>query len=58
MEIYNSLCEFFEIAPLEQNATIIDLFNYGISLFLSVFIVCFMIRSLFLIIAMPDRDLW
>lgn len=58
MDIFTSLIEFFEIEPLTQSATLVDCMNYIISLGVSVFIVCFMIRSLFLIIAMPEKDLW
>lgn len=58
MEIFTSLIEFFEIEPLTQSATIVDCINYIISLSVAVFIVCFLIRSLFLIVCVPEKDLW
>lgn len=56
MDIYTSLIEFFEINTLSQDATIIDLFNYGISVFVAVYIVAFVIRSLFLVVALPEKN--
>ena len=56
MDIYTSLIEFFEIAPLSSSATFVDLLNYGISLFVAVYIVAFIIRSLFLVVALPDKS--
>lgn len=56
MDIYTSLIEFFEITSLSQDATIIDLFNYGISVFVAVYIVAFVIRSLFLVVALPEKN--
>lgn len=56
MDIYTSLIEFFEISSLSQDATIIDLVNYGISVFVAVYIVAFVIRSLFLVVALPEKN--
>ena len=58
MEIYESLMDFFGIVPLESTATMIDLINLGIQWFVGIYIVCFLIRSLFLIVAMPTKDVW
>ena len=56
MDIYTSLVEFFEISSLAQDATIIDLFNYGISVFVAIYLVAFVIRSLFLVVALPEKQ--
>lgn len=58
MEIYESLIDFFGIVPLDSTATMIDLINLSIQLFVGIYIVCFLIRSLFLIVAMPTKDVW
>ena len=56
MDIYESLIEFFEIAPLASTATFVDLLNYGISLFVAIYLVAFIIRSLFLVVALPEKQ--
>lgn len=56
MDIYESLIEFFEITPLGSTATFVDLLNYGISLFVAVYLVAFIIRSLFLVVALPEKQ--
>lgn len=58
MEIYESLIDFFGIVPLDSTSTMIDLINLSIQLFVGIYIVCFLIRSLFLIVAMPTKDVW
>lgn len=58
MEIYESLIDFFGIVTLDSTATMIDLINLSIQLFVGIYIVCFLIRSLFLIVAMPTKDVW
>lgn len=58
MEIYESLIDFFGIVPLDSSATFVDLANLSIQIFVGVFIVCFLIRSLFLIVALPDKEFW
>ena len=56
MEIYNSLIEFFGITPIQSSATFVDLINEMMSIFVGVYLVAFMIRSLFLIVAMPQKQ--
>lgn len=56
MDIYTSLIEFFDINSLAQDATIIDLVNYGMSVFVAIFIVAFIIRTLFLVVALPEKN--
>lgn len=58
MEIYNSLIEFFGIESLSSTATFIDLINYVIPLTVAIFIVCFLIRTLFLMVSAPTWDGW
>lgn len=55
MEIFESLMEFFEITSLSGSATFVDLINNMISIFFAIFIVCFVIRSLFLVCTIPER---
>ena len=57
MEIYESIIDFFGIVPLTSASTFIDLVNYIISLGVGVFIVAFLIRSLFLVCTIPF-DKW
>lgn len=56
MDIYESLIEFFEISTITSTATIVDLINYIISVSFAVYIVAFIIRSLFLLIVIPDKE--
>ena len=55
MEIFESLMEFFEISSLSGSATFVDLLNNVISIFFAVYIVAFIIRSLFLVCTIPER---
>lgn len=56
MEIYESIIDFFEIVPLTSSATFVDMLNYLISIGVSVFIVAFLIRSLFLVCTIPFNN--
>ena len=58
MAIYQSIIDFFGIVPLDSSATLIDLFNLMIMLFVGVYLVAFFIRSLFLIVAIPEAKIW
>lgn len=58
MEIYESIIDFFGITPLTSSATLVDLFNLSIQIFVGMFLVCFFIRSLFLVVALPDSNIW
>lgn len=53
MEIFSGLMEFFEISSLGSSATFIDLLNNIVSIIFAIFIVAFMIRSLFLACTVP-----
>lgn len=55
MSIFESIIQFFEIDGLAANATLVDLLQYGISIFVAIYIVCFIIRSLFLMITAPNQ---
>ena len=54
MDIFESLVQFFEIDGLAANSTLVDLLQYGISILVSVYLVCFIIRSLFLMVTVPN----
>lgn len=58
MELFTSLIDFFQIDPLTSSATFVDVINYIISLTLAVYLVCFLIRSLFLMISSPMWEGW
>lgn len=58
MEIYQSIIDFFGIVPLSSSATLVDLLNLMIMLFVGVYLVAFFIRSLFLIVAIPEAKIW
>lgn len=58
MSIYQAIIDFFGIVPLESTATFIDVINEMLQLFTGIFLVAFFIRSLFLIVAIPDSSLW
>lgn len=53
MEIFTGLMQFFEINNLGSSATFIDLINNLVSIIFAVFIVAFLIRSLFLACTVP-----
>lgn len=55
MSIYNDICDFFGITVLSAESTFIDLVNYGLSLMVAIFIVAFMIRSIFMVCTIPSR---
>lgn len=57
MEVYTSLVEYFELLPLASDATLVDLLNYIVSVGVSVYLVAFMIRTLFLGVTVP-LDKW
>lgn len=55
MNIYETLMGFFELGELSASATLVDLLQYGISVFVAVYIVCFLIRSLFLVTTLSSK---
>lgn len=58
MDIYNSLIQFFGIDTLSSTATFIDLVNFMFAVTIGVYLVAFFIRSLFLMVAIPDSSIW
>lgn len=57
MELVNELYDFFGIELLTESATFIDLVNSIIQIGLAVWITIFIIRSVFLLVTVPDRRL-
>lgn len=55
MDIYNNIIQFFGIDQLTSASTFIDYLNIVTQIFVSVYLVAFFIRSLFLVVAIPDR---
>lgn len=47
MEIFNEIIEFFGFDLLGESATLIDFFNTVIKIGVAVFVVCFFIKFLF-----------
>lgn len=57
MEIFTGLMEYFEISSLSSSATFVDLLNNFVSIVFAIFIVAFMIRTMFLACSVPF-DSW
>lgn len=53
MEVLQSLLEFFEIESLSSSATFVELLTNFTHIVFAVFIVAFLIRSLFLACTVP-----
>lgn len=58
MEIVNDLITFFGVEMLTESATFIDLINVSIKIGLAVWLVAFIIRSVFLLTSLPERRLF
>ena len=58
MSLFQSLIEFFGIVTISSNATLVDLINECMQVFVGIYLVCFIFRSLFLIVALPDNRMW
>lgn len=58
MEVFNELVNFFGLMQITGDVSFVELVNYIIALSCAVFIVCFIIRSLFLICEIPSRLNW
>ena len=58
MEIINDLLNFFGVDMLTESATFIDLLNVSIKIGLAIWIVAFIIRSMFLLTSLPERRLF
>lgn len=55
MELVQSLYDFFGFEILSESATFPELLSYIMQIFIGVWIVIFIIRSLFMAITLPDR---
>lgn len=51
MEIFNSIIDFFGFELLGSSATLIDFFNVVLKIGVAVFVVCFFIKSLFVMMS-------
>lgn len=51
MEIFNSIITFFGFDMLSQSATLIDFFNVVLKIGVAVFVLCFFIKSLFVMMS-------
>lgn len=58
MEIFYQLVDFFGLGSLSVDATFIDLLQYVFSVGCAVFIVCFIIRTFFMICELPSLFKW
>lgn len=58
MEIINELLTFFGIDMLTESATFIDLLNVSLKIGLAIWLVAFIIRSMFLLTSLPERRLF
>jgi len=55
MELFEMIINFFGIDMLTSTSTLTDLLNLCISIFVAMFLVCFTVRSLFLLLKFGDR---
>lgn len=55
MELFTQFINFFGIDMLTETSSIVDLLNIGFSIFIALFLVCFVLRSLFLMLRFGDR---
>ena len=55
MELVQELYDFFGIEMISQSATFVDLINSFIQVGLALWIVIFIMRSVFLLCTVPDR---
>ena len=58
MEVFNQIIDFFGITTLTQTATIIDVLNYLVSVFVAVYIVIFFFKFLFYVCSLPNNLRW
>lgn len=58
MEIINELLTFFGIDMLTESATFIDLLNVSLKIGLAIWLVAFIIRSMFLLTSLPERRMF
>ena len=58
MQLSDLLIEFFGIDLLMESATFIDLLNVSFRIFVGLWITCFIIRSMFMVLRAPDIRLW
>ena len=55
MELVQNLYDFFGIELLTESATFVDLVNSFVQIGLALWIVLFIMRSIFLLCTVPDR---
>lgn len=55
MDLFNQFINFFGISMLTESSTIIDLINICFSVFVAMFLVCFVLRSLFKLLRFGER---
>lgn len=55
MDILNLFLDFFGINLLNETSSFYDLLNISLSIFVAMFLVCFIIRSLFLLLKFGER---
>lgn len=58
MEIFNEIVDFFGLTPLTAQATIVDVVNYLIAVFVAVYIVIYFFKFLFYVCALPSTMRW
>lgn len=58
MAVFNEIVNFFGLTPLLQSATLIDIINYLISVFVAVYIVIYFFKFLFYVCALPNTMRW
>lgn len=58
MEIADSLITYFGIDLLVESATFVDLLNVVLRIGVAVWLVAFIIRSLFLVCTIPGRSIF
>lgn len=58
MELVQSLYDFFGIELLTESTTFPELISYILQIFIAVWLVLFIIRSMFLVASVGDRRLF
>lgn len=58
MEIVNQLITFFGIDLLTESATFVDLLNVSLKIGVAMWLVIFIIRSMFLLTSLPERRMF
>lgn len=58
MTIVNDLITFFGIDLLSESSTFVDLLNVSLKIGVSLWVVIFVIRSMFLLTSLPERRMF